>query len=155
MKHEVQPRFLLLPSWLLPAHEYLEVILGLGGRRKFNSPVAICTDIQELLAFVGLNLGRVWRDLCRECQRRDSKEREWGVASGSCSGGGRPASWLEGFACDPHVRSLTLSSLCQQVPCWIYFLCLAVHRLAPKSKLIHAYNMEDLGVCHFNGQEYT
>lgn len=36
-----------------------------------------------------------------------------------------------------------------------YFLCLAVHRLAPKSKLIHAYNMEDLGVCHFNGQEYT
>lgn len=36
-----------------------------------------------------------------------------------------------------------------------YFLCLAVHRLAPKSKLIHTYNTEDLGVCHFNGQEYT
>lgn len=155
MKHEVQPRFLLLPSWLLPAHEYLEVILGLGGRRKFNSPVAICTDIQELLAFVGLNLGRVWRDLCRECQRRDSKEREWGVASGSCSGGGRRR-LARGLRLRPS-RALTyaLFSLPASPMLDFYFLCLAVHRLAPKSKLIHVYNMEDLGVCHFNGQEYT
>lgn len=142
---------LLLPSMLLPAHERLEVILSFGGKRKCNSPVAICTDIQEL-SFCGAQQPQLGLEnsVVRVPQVGHDGVR---IGCGLCD----LSLVVVGY--DERISPVTLTCahlalFSSSKPNAELFL-LVVCRLAPKSKFIQTYNTQDRGFCHFNCQEYA